>query len=88
MQNEKLHQAVAALKKEIEQAGLASGPAYDRLTALLADIERQIEDPEDEAQKEGLLDNMRDSIGHLEVEHPRVTSALIQIMTSLGGAGI
>ena len=96
MPSEKLHQALEELRREIQASGLAPGPSRDRLEALIACIEAGAEESGEtsdaqtgeDTEHAGLIDTVRDSIGQLEVEHPTLTQALIQIMTSLGGAGI
>ncbi len=88
MHSDKLRAALEELRAEINHADLTEGPARERLNALITDLERKLEDPDDEEHHASLLGNVKDSIGQLELEHPRATTILNQIMTSLGGIGI
>ncbi len=93
MHSDKLRKALEELRSEINDAEMSSGPTRDRLNNLITDIERKLEnqnngDDEGEDEDASLLDNVKDAINHLELEHPRATTILNQIMTSLGGIGI
>jgi len=88
MQNAKLKEALEELRAEINRADMSDGQARDRLNSLITELEKRIEHPADQKQDASLIDNLKDSIGQLEVEHPRATTILNQIMTSLGGIGI
>ena len=88
MHSDKLREALEELRAEINHADLNDGPARERLNTLISDLERKLEHPDDEEHHASLLGNVKDSIGQLELEHPRATTILNQIMTSLGGIGI
>ena len=88
MQDAKLKEALEQLREEINQSGLADGPARTRLNGLISDLENKIGKEADEQANDSLVEQIKDSIGQLELEYPRTTTILNQILTTLGGAGI
>ena len=88
MKDESLREALEGLRQEINSANLSSGPARERLNGLIGDIERKLEQSEDEEQDASLIDSLKEGISQLETEYPRATALLNRIMASLGGAGI
>ncbi len=57
-----------------------------RLNRLVSDIEERIEGGG--GTRPDLADTVRDAIRHFEVEHPRATAVLNDIMVTLGNMGI
>ena len=88
MQSEQLRASLDELRKTIEAADLSQGPAREKLDRLISEIESKLEHPEDTERHATLVESVKDSIQHLELEHPRATTILNQIMTTLGGVGI
>ncbi|MFT5199126.1 MAG: hypothetical protein ACI87O_001789 [Planctomycetota bacterium] len=88
MQDAKLKAALEQLREEINQSGLADGPTRTRLNGLISDLESNIGQEPDEQANNTLVEQVKESIGHLELEYPRTTTILNQILTTLGGAGI
>jgi hypothetical protein len=88
MQSERLRESLEQLRAEINSAVPSSGPTRERLNRLISDIERKLASPDDAEHHESLLSQVQDSIHHLELEHPRATTILNQIMTTLAGGGI
>jgi len=88
MQSEKLRQSLEELRTAINASDLADGPARENLNRLISDIEGKLANPDDTARHATLVDNVKDSIQQLELEHPRATTILNQIMAALGGVGI
>ncbi len=88
MHDDKLRKALEELRTEILEANWKDAPGRERAQALLADIESRIGNLKDDEEQAGLIGNLKESIGQLEVEHPKLTRALIEFMQSLGGAGI
>ena len=88
MHSERLRESLEELRSEINSADLSDGPSRERLNRLITDIERKLETPDDAEHHENLVTSVKDSINHLELEHPRATSILNQIMTTLAGGGI
>jgi uncharacterized protein (UPF0335 family) len=91
-----LSEALEELRLEINATDPSDGAAKERLNQLISDIERRVQrsresGAEERAEAEHadtLLDNIRDAIKQLELEHPRATTLLNQIMMTLGSAGI
>lgn len=88
MPTRKLRESLDALRGEIEDLAGRGDPSRERLETLVADIERHIDDPDDDAGRENLLENMREAIEQFEVEHPSATGVLNHIMVTLGNMGI
>ena len=88
MSNEPLRDSLDLLRAEINRGDLSGEESRARLNSLISDLERKLENPEDAAHHETLVSNVQDSIGHFELEHPRATTILNQIMTALGNIGI
>lgn len=88
MQNQKLQAALEELRQEINSSGLSEGPSRDRLNTLITELEAKIARDEKDDAPGSLIEQVKDSIGHLELEYPKTTSILNQILTTLGGAGI
>ncbi len=90
-----LQQALANLRREIDAAGPAEGPERERLLALVAQLETQLEPPSDaeaepdaDEEEPSVLAPLREAVEQFESEHPKLTAMLIEVMRSLGGAGI
>ncbi|MDF1836330.1 MAG: DUF4404 family protein [Planctomycetota bacterium] len=88
MQDAKLRESLEQLRREINGSGLGRGPALDRLNGLISDLETKLDGDKEDPPEGGLVDAVKESIGHLELEYPRTTRILNQILTTLGGAGI
>ena len=88
MQDEKLRDALEQLRKEINASELGEGPERDRLNSLISDLESKLDLEQEDPPESSLIESVKDSIGQLELEYPRTTSILNQILTTLGGAGI
>jgi Skp family chaperone for outer membrane proteins len=79
-----LKQQLEALRAEIDALEDANQPVHARLMALADDIEKQLEDEEDES----LVERVQDAVREYEVEHPRTTGVLNQILMTLSNMGI
>ncbi|MEZ6003802.1 MAG: DUF4404 family protein [Planctomycetota bacterium] len=88
MAKENLRNLVQALRTEIEHSGPPSAEVQHRLNGLLTQLEGEVEGAQPAPGREGLLNNVKDSVHQLEAEHPKLTAMLIEIMRTLGGAGI
>jgi len=88
MSHDELHALVQQLKSEI--AGLRSDDdeARERLQALVSDLDRRIDDEDDGAEDEALMASLRESVDRFEVEHPRATGIINNILVMLGNIGI
>ncbi len=88
MQDETLREALEELRKEINDSDLGEGAARDRLNKLISGLESKLDSKREDPHHGGLVEAVKDSIGHLELEYPRTTRILNQILVTLGGAGI
>ena len=90
MSHEDLQQLITELKAEIDALGENDQAARERLAALVADLERRLEDPQDAdlESHDAFMDGIRETVERFEVEHPRATGVLNNIMVALGSMGI
>jgi hypothetical protein len=85
MSEDQLRKDLDALRAERDRQENMTGPSRDRLNQLIADIERRLDQPDED---ENLVERLRDDLSHFEVEHPTVAAALEAVMNTLSGAGI
>ncbi len=84
---EKLRKALAALRAELETLQVDS-EAKANLQGLVADVERQLAESEESPDLADHLENLPKLVERFEVEHPRLTRTLNEIMITLGNMGI
>ena len=91
MSQDDLHALLDQLRAEIDSLGEDDdAAARERLGALVTDLERRLEEP-DHAELEShedFVDSIRETVERLEVEYPRATGILNNIMVTLGSMGI
>lgn len=83
MSRAQLEQLLTRLRDELatlEREGAAPNP---RLDQLIADVQSQLAEPD-----ETLIDELKHRVETFEVEHPRLTSILNDIMVTLSNLGI
>jgi hypothetical protein len=83
MTEKEVSEALFNLRKEIEQLSTSNPETRLRLETLLADLEQRLEATEDEHQLH-LIEDLKEAISQFEVEHPRITSILNELMVALG----
>lgn len=97
MSDNDLHALIGQLKTEISRLGPGDEEARVRLQALVADVEQRLgaverddADPGHEGDEgdEYLMESLREAVERFEVEHPRTTGILNNIMVTLGSMGI
>lgn len=81
----KLNESLEALRAEIRRLEASHPQDKERLARLVAEL--------DQASKESsaptnLVGKVREAVLHFEVEHPRVTAILNDVLVSLGNVGI
>lgn len=70
-------------------AGLKAGEASKaRLESLVGSLEQKLNAPVGEEQHVRLIEELKEAISHFEVEHPRLTGILNDLMVALGNMGI
>jgi hypothetical protein len=87
MSKEKISTSIESLRAEIEKLEVDDTAAKSRLDGLVRDLERQLDEPE-QAGVAALDDAVKELIEHFEVEHPRITGILNDLMVTLSGMGI
>ncbi len=60
----------------------------ERLSQLIHDLERQLENPDDDENKDSVMQKIPNLIEQFEVEHPSITGTLNRIMVALSDMGI
>ncbi len=85
MSDERIRQSIEALRAEIDRLGVGDEDARERLDALIADLERQLGQS---ASTPDLDRSVQEMIEQFEVEHPRITGVLNDLMVTLSGMGI
>lgn len=94
MSDSDLHTLIGQLKAEISRLGPGDEEARVRLQALVTDVEQRlgaVEQDDTDAADEGdedLMERLRETVERFEVEHPRTTGILNNIMVTLGSMGI
>ena len=87
MSEDDLKRLVQELSAELEAVEHQAGDK-ERLQALHDGLEQRLEHPREDNQDEELIDAITEGIAHFEVEHPRATALLNQILQTLGNLGI
>ncbi len=88
MADETLKQCLEDLRTEIERLEAGDEAARARLNRLVTDIERRLAAPDDAEHDATLVQNLKQSIEQFEIEHPRATGILNQIIITLSNLGI
>lgn len=88
MTDKEIVQALAALRAEIEQLDQADAATGERLEELVSKLEQQVTAAELGQHQMHLVEDIKDAITEFEVEHPRMTGILNDIMVALGNLGI
>lgn len=83
MREAELESLVAQLREEIVKAQAGTPGALTHIEPLLAELEQALHAP-----APGLRERVEAQIREFEVEHPRLTGILNDVMTNLGNLGI
>jgi Domain of unknown function (DUF4404) len=83
MSHEELESLLTRLRQEIATLESDGARVTPHLRTLLDDIERQVA-----AQDEGVTGELKRRVEVFEVEHPRVTAILNDVMVTLSNLGI
>ena len=87
MSKEKISESVELLRLEIANLKVEDTAAKARLDSLIAELESGLTEPEP-ASAATLNESVKELIEHFEVEHPRITGVLNDLMVTLSGMGI
>lgn len=88
MTQEQLKRSLDGLRQELHALEDDSQETRARLGELIAELEDQIEQLGESEGTESLLDNLRRWVEDFEVEHPRTTRIVNDIMMTLSNMGI
>ena len=83
MRESELETLVTQLREEVAKAKAGAPGALTQQDPLLAELEPALQAP-----TPGLRERLETQIREFEVEHPRLTGILNDVMTSLGNLGI
>ena len=90
MNRMELQDLLQKLRAEIQSARFADPAEHQRLSAMLAEIEKQMLAgvPGSAPAAEGLVEGLKVSVEKFELEHPRFAGLLNQLVTALSAMGI
>ena len=88
MSQEQLRRSLDGLRNELNALEEDSHDTRERLSELITELEQQIEELGGSDDTESLIDNLRKWVEDFEVEHPRVTRIVNDIMMTLSNMGI
>ncbi len=87
MPKNKIRDLLEQLQDELELLNPLDKKGRDLLENISADINSLLQDSNTQAD-ESILKRLQDSIDHFNIEHPKLTMALSEIMSILSNAGI
>lgn len=87
MEEKDLNSLLRQLRAELTNARTMDEQGRELLRDLDKDIRAFLEKSEDDSD-DSLLERVQDSIDYFETTHPRLTTALSQILNALNNAGI
>jgi hypothetical protein len=88
MNDREIAQAIADLRSQIDQLDESDTATGERLRDLVDRLEHQLGAAELGQHQSHLVDDIKDAITEFEVEHPRMTGILNDIMVALSNLGI
>lgn len=88
MSASKLTTAIQELKDQIAALNVDDSAAKLKLNDLVDNLEKKLASPDDAEHHQNVLDEVRDSVETFEIEHPRLTGILNDIMMTLSNMGI
>ena len=86
MGHDDLRESLGELRAEVDKLDNAEINQRARLDSLISEIERQLDADEDDHQS--LIEATKSRIEQFEIEHPRITNILNDIMVTLSNLGI
>ena len=87
MEDKDLNSLLKQLRAELTNARTMDEQGRELLRDLDKDIRAFLERSDDDSD-DSLLERVQDSIDYFETTHPRLTTALSQILNALNNAGI
>jgi len=87
MPKNKIRELLEQLQEELEQLSPQDTEGYDLLKNITTDINSLLQENPVQTD-ESVLQRLQDTIDHFNIEHPKLTMALSEIMSILSNAGI
>ncbi|MFN8382678.1 MAG: DUF4404 family protein [Anaerolineales bacterium] len=87
MPKTKIRELLEQLQGELDQIGPQDAKGRELLENITTDINSLLQDPNIQTD-ESVLQRLQDSIDHFNIEHPKLTMALSEILSILSNAGI
>lgn len=87
MPKNKIRELLEQLQGELDQVDPQDEKGRDLLKNITADIDSFLQKSDAHAE-ESILQRLQDTIDHFNIEHPKLTMALSEIMSILSNAGI
>jgi hypothetical protein len=87
MEEKDLTQLLQQLRAQLANIKAVDDQGQELLRGLNADIRRLLDASEDDTD-DSLLERLQESIDYFEATHPRLTTALSQLLNALNNAGI
>lgn len=88
MNEQKIFDALEELRQEIEKLEIGDPKNKERLTGLVQSIEQRMIPGVVDTEQPDLIEEVKDVVTQFEVEHPRITGILNDIMMALSNLGI
>lgn len=88
MSHAELENALARLRVELDALGPEAGAARVALGSLIAEIESELKHLEQDDRAASLGERVRRQLERFEIEHPRITGILNEVMVTLSNIGI
>ena len=88
MSRAELQASLERLRAELATLGTEAEDTRTRLTALVDEVERELEQLGETGDHASILDKLQHQVEAFEVEHPRITNILNDIMVTLANLGI
>lgn len=88
MNHDPLRSTLEALRMESTQLAASDTDARARIESLMAAMEVELANPDAASLTDGFGDTIQDLVTRYEVEHPRLTGVLGQLLRALGDMGI
>lgn len=88
MTEKNITQALTELRAQIDQLATSNAATREKLQGLLTELEDNFHSLEGSEHHIHLIGDLKEAISEFEVEHPRLTGILNDIMVALSNLGI
>ncbi len=88
MAEKSLHESVQGLRSEMNRIGEGKDKKKEQIRELITDLENHMQNPHDQQHSQKIVDSLPGLISEFEMEHPRLTTILNDILVILSNAGL